>query len=312
MAPPTKISGTLWSRLNLTDRMLGGWYLILGLALLGSSRYAASGLHYTPHHAIALGVIVVLALLADRGLWLRFAHDWYPIFVFIAAFEEIARLSLIFVPQWQDAALLRIEASIFAMPPTVWLNHWHGLFTTEVLEFGYFTFYWIIPVVGGALHPSIRRAPTCHAADDPEQPFRLWMDATVLGYTFCYAAYLLFPTEGPAHTLAPQASGMVSAGPFHWLVLLIQRHGGVHGNAFPSGHIMASVVALLAASKWKPRLGLWLSVPVILMCVGAVYDGYHYVSDIVAGAVVGAAAFYAVIAIRRTKSGLRGVNLVSP
>jgi membrane-associated phospholipid phosphatase len=280
--------------------MLGAWYLILGLALLGSERYVASGLRYLPQHAFVLGMIAALALLANRNRWLRFAHDWYPIFVFIAAFEEIARLSLVFVPYWQDAALIRAESVIFRTPPNVWSNQWQSLATTEVLEFGYFTFYWIMPLVGGVLYSLAWKTQSNDTAASQRQPFRVWMDATVLGYMLCYAFYLLFPTEGPAHTITPQASRLVSAGPFHWLVLTIQRHGGVHGNAFPSGHIMASVVALLAAFKWKPCLGFWLAIPVLLMCFGAVYDGYHYASDIVAGAVVGIVCFSAVIAIRYT------------
>jgi membrane-associated phospholipid phosphatase len=62
---------------------------------------------------------------------------------------------------------------------------------------------------------------------------------------------------------------------------------------------MASFVALLAASRWKPRLAGFLAIPVLLMCIGAVYDGYHYVSDIVAGAMVGTLVFFAVSSIRR-------------
>jgi len=36
-----------------------------------------------------------------------------------------------------------------------------------------------------------------------------------------------------------------------------------------------------------PRVAPWLLMIVVLMCVGAVYDGYHYASDVVAGAVIG-------------------------
>jgi membrane-associated phospholipid phosphatase len=286
-----------WSLLNWTDRMLLGWYLALGVALLGAPRYRSSGLHFFPQHILMASMILLLAILSGRGRWFRFAHDWYPIFVFVAAFEETARLSLIYVPAWRDAVILRAEAAVFSTPPTVWINRWHSLLMTEMLEFGYFTFYWIMPVVGGILYPAIWRVQSPETASAARQPFRIWMDATVLGYLVCYNCYLLFPTEGPAHTLLPQLSQ--SAGPFHWLVLLIQRHGGVHGNAFPSGHIMASTVALLAAWRWIPRLGKILAFPVLLMCIGAVYDRYHYSSDILGGAVIGATAFYVLLVIRR-------------
>ena len=272
---------------NATDHLLILWYGGLTLALL--IHHGPGYARYIGLHLLILATIFVLARVSNRGRW-SFAHNWYPTLLFVVAFEEVARLSLNFVPHWQDALILRAEAAVFKVPPTIWLGRIHSFWITELLEFGYFTFYWIMFVAGGVLYEGIWKAQSHVDANDPRQPFRIWMDATVLGYIVCYVVYLLFPTEGPAHTLPRQLSSGFT-GPFHWLVLLIQHHAGVHGNAFPSGHIMASVVALLATAKWKPRIARWLAIPVLLMCFGAVYDGYHYVTDIVAGAVLGAAVF---------------------
>jgi len=41
------------------------------------------------------------------------------------------------------------------------------------------------------------------------------------------------------------------------------------------------------AYRFLPRVAPWLLVSVLLMCVGAVYDGYHYASDVIVGAVLG-------------------------
>jgi membrane-associated phospholipid phosphatase len=280
---------------NATDRMLSGWYVLLTMALVAYDR--ANSASYIGLHLVIVTAIVALSTFSNHGGWWRFAHNWYPTLVFVATFEETSRLSLAFAPHWQDALILRAEAAVFATAPTVWLARIHTFWITELVEFGYFTFYWIMFVVGGFLYEHIWKAKSPREANDPKQPFRIWMDATVLGYIICYVVYLLLPTEGPAHTL-PHQSSAAFAGPFHWLVQLIQHHAGVHGNAFPSGHIMASFVALLAAAKWKPRLARWLTVPVLLMCVGAVYDRYHYASDIFAGAILGAIVFWLVHSIR--------------
>jgi membrane-associated phospholipid phosphatase len=275
----------------MTDRLFLAWYPALTFALLTHPHPLASYAGFFVLHLIIIAVILYLAACSSLGRWWRFAHDWYPMLVFIAAFEETARLSLAFVPRWQDALILRAEAVFFTVPPSVWLSRIHEFWFVELLEFGYFTFYWIMFVVGGVLYGGIWNAKSPTEAGDPRQPFRIWMDATVLGYIACYIVFLAFPTEGPAHTL-PRHLSTGFTGPFHWLVQLIQHHAGVHGNAFPSGHIMASTVALLAAARWKPRLARWLAVPVLLMCVGAVYDGYHYAADIIAGALLGATAFW--------------------
>ncbi len=292
-----KLTRKTFQFLNATDTMLALWYLALTLALLSRSQPFANYYAYFVQHLIVLLLILFFSTLSGLGRWWRFAHNWYPTLVFIAAFEETARLSLAFIPHWQDPHILRAEAAIFSVPPTVWLSRFRSFWMTELLEFGYFTFYWIMFVVGGFLYEGIWYARSSAEANNPRQPFRIWMDATVLGYVICYIVYLLFPTEAPAYTLPRQVSSTFTS-PFHWLVLLIQHHAGVHGNAFPSGHIMASVVAVLSAAKWKPDLARWLTVPVLLMCVGAVYDGYHYASDIFAGAILGAIVFWFLSSIR--------------
>ncbi len=289
---------SLWRKLNLTDGLYATLYLVLAVAVcLVPSRVPTWPSYVLLHFAIILAILI-LAANRDRNRAWRFAHDWYPFFIFILIFEETARLSLAFIPSWRDALILRFEAVLFPQPPTFWLNQWHSLLLIEVLEFGYFTFYWILPAVGGVLYADVWNADAA-GSRNPRSPYRMWMDATAIGYMACYALFLLFPTEGPAHTL-PFAHTQ-PGGPFRWLVLLIQHNGGVHGNAFPSGHIMASTVALFAALRWKPGFGKWLVAPVILMCVGAVYDNYHYSSDVVAGAIIGAAAFFFLLAIRRTR-----------
>ena len=112
-------------------------------------------------------------------------------------------------------------------------------------------------------------------------------DALSVGYLICYATYLLFPTRSPANTLGVQQFGGAPGGLFHSLVGLIQNHAGVHGNAFPSAHIMLAFVVLMFAYRFLPRLAPWLLFPILLMCVGAVYDGYHYASDVIVGALLG-------------------------
>ena len=44
---------------------------------------------------------------------------------------------------------------------------------------------------------------------------------------------------------------------------------------------------LVFVYRYLPRVAPWLLMIVVLMCVGAVYDEYHYASDVVAGAAIG-------------------------
>lgn len=222
-------------------------------------------------------VIAGLQRMATRSLSWQFLHDWYPLLAFIVCFEEVSRLSFLFRDGWQDHYLLAFEARVFPVPPTVWLGQHGSPLLTELFELGYFSYFILLVIVGGRFY-----------AIENWRAFRQVMDATVFSYLLCYLFFLAFPTEGPAHTLAALHNFPIpSGGPFHFMVGLIQKNAGVHGNAFPSVHVAGATVSLFFAWRYAPRLGLALTPLVILLCIGAVYDRYHYVSDVFGGAVFG-------------------------
>lgn len=272
----------LFRSFNIVDRIYLGYFGGLGLVVAILHAKLADWMAFVVLHGVCIGTIIALAAwprargrTASRRV-ATFLHDWYPLAAFIICFEEVSRLSLLIVPHWQDGYVMAWETSVFAVAPTVWLQQLTSRPVAEVLNVGYFSYFLLLMIVGGALY----RRPE-------KQPFHEVMTASVLTYMLCYLVFLLFPTEGPAHTESAHAA--VEGGPFHWAVLFIQKHAGVHGNAFPSSHVAAGVVALVFAWKYAPRLAAWLAPFVVLLCVGAVYDGYHYASDVIAGAALGGA-----------------------
>jgi membrane-associated phospholipid phosphatase len=89
------------------------------------------------------------------------------------------------------------------------------------------------------------------------------------------------------------------------------QKAGVHGNAFPSAHVAGAVPPLVFACRHLPPLGAILAVLIVLMGLGAVYDGYHYASDVVAGLVVGGSAAACVMAAQRSPVWSRRLNLAA-
>jgi membrane-associated phospholipid phosphatase len=215
--------------------------------------------------------------------------------MFIVCFEEVSRLSFLLRNEWQDHYLLRFEATQFTIPPTVWLDHLGSPMVTELMEVGYFSYFVLFMIVGAALYRRENR-----------HYFRQMTDATVLGYLVYYTIFVTFPTEGPAYTLAAQHNFPIpGGGPFHWAVLFIQAHGGVRGNAFPSAHVAGGVVALVFAWRYAPKLGLCLTPLIVLLCFGAVYDRYHYASDVAAGLIVGVLPAVWIVRMERVPSETR-------
>lgn len=293
--------------LNFTDVLYTGWFLALTAVILARHSRVEHWPKYVLFNIGCIAAILLLARLRDASRAWRFAHDWYPLLLFILAFEEVAPLSLMLRGTWQDAHLIALESRFFAVPPSVWLNEFASPWLTELFEIGYFGFYGMFVAVAAVLYARAHRQGESEAARrEAMDTFRRLFDAAVLAYVVCYVIYIAFPTESPAHTLHPQHNLEMGGGPFHWAVLMIQRHGGVHGNAFPSGHIMLSTVATIFAFRYARQLAPWFAVLLALMCVGAVYDRYHYVSDVVAGAALGALASW--IALKLTPGRPRTTN----
>ncbi len=288
--------------MNFVDRLYFAWFGALSIVVIGFHARVPRWPVYLAVHGICIAIIAAFVLLsrqrpggnrasARSHRVASFLHQWYPLAIFIVCFEEVSRLSLVIVRHWQDYYLLRFESLLFPTPPTVWFGRFSQYWwITESMELGYFSYFVLLMIVGGVLYGRVDK-----------RPFRRVMAASVVSYMLCYVVFLVWPTEGPAHTLRAWHTAPVVGGPFHWLVLLIQHSAGVHGNAFPSSHVAAGLVALIFAWRHSPRLGAWLTPLVLLLCVGAVYDRYHYASDVVAGLAVG---WFADWLVRRIESAV--------
>src|SRR6516165_5020635 len=269
--------------MNLTDRIYVAVHLALTVLVCARAQHFTQWPWYVAWNALAIAAIIVLARKQHDGAYWEFAHDWLPALFFITVFEAVSFLSLGLRGEWQNSHLIAFEAGLFAVPPAVWLQRYSALWFTELLEFGYFSFYPLYPAVAGVLW-AWRRRPRFAGS------FRRMTDALSVGYVVCYATYLLFPTRSPSHNVGQAAAAITpaqTAGPFHILVRLIQGRAGVRGNAFPSSHVMLAFVVMVFCFRYFPRVAPWLLICVLLMCVGAVYDGYHYAIDVLAGALLG-------------------------
>jgi membrane-associated phospholipid phosphatase len=258
-------------RLNAVDRI----YLVYLLAVLV---LAIAGGQATPTIIIGHAVIGVLICLVaahrDRCAALGFLHDWYPLAMFIFSFEEVSRFSLAVIPHWQDLHIIAFEQRLFNTSPNVAFSRLASPPLSELMDLGYFSYYPVFPVVGGLLYGRGQKGP-----------FRTLVLSSVLMYFVCFFIYIGFPTQGPRHALR----GFEMPPPgwiFSYLVRFIQAGAGVHGNALPSSHVALAMLCAIAAQRWLPRIAPFLWASLSLICLGAVYDGYHYASDAAAGILV--------------------------
>jgi PAP2 superfamily len=257
--------------LNVVDRLY--LFYLAAVALLALPGDWPGVRLLLSHAAIAL-FIVLLAARDSRSPALAFLHEWYPLAMFIFSFEEVARFSLAIRANWQDWRILRLENFLLGGSPNLWWLRFHSRPVSELMDFGYFTYYPMFPLLSGLLY-----------SQRDKSAFRSLVLSSVLMYLISFAAYIGFPCEGPRRAL----TGFVPPPPgyfFSWLVRLIQGGAGVLGNALPSSHMGLAVLCSWFACHLRPRLGLLFAASTALIGVSAAYDGYHYVSDEIAGVMV--------------------------
>ena len=73
---------------------------------------------------------------------------------------------------------------------------------------------------------------------------------------------------------------------FHWF------HGGRHYSGFPSGHMTVFMVLFIALWNYYPRYRLAYFGLLSTLALSLTVTGYHFISDIIAGAYAGFLVYY--------------------
>lgn len=246
------------------------------LALLGPSRPRLWPL-------LLLGHAALLGLIMRRPRPdLRVAWDWYPLLLMPLLYAEIPLLNQCWGGGYRDGAILALERAAFGGQPARSLAAaFPSQALSELLHFCYLSYYGLIFAPLLPLYLRGRR---------PE--FARTLLAVMIAFYLCYLCFIYYPVEGPRYLWpAPKA---VPQGPLRSLADRILALGSSRGAAFPSAHMAIASAQSLMALRLQP-IGF---APLILLTfglgLGAIYGGYHYAVDILAG------AFMGVVAVRLT------------
>ena len=169
-----------------------------------------------------------------------------------------------------EAALLKDDLSRTLAP------RFHGVALSELFHLAYASYYALIYVPPVLLYLRGRR-------DD----YAATILALAVVYAACFAAYLVFPVDGPRFIAGPASA---PDGPIRSAVLWLLAVGSSRGTAFPSSHVAASVTASICALRYQPRVGVIVTTATALLVVATVYGGFHYGVDALAGLITGALA----------------------
>ena len=235
-------------------------------------------------HVAALLLAAALVRRARAGALASLVADWLPLALVPLLYAELpsvmAGLGGGAARGYHDAAVIAWDARLFGALSRDLARWAPSRALSEALHACYLSYYAIIYVPPALLWLRARHDP----------PSRRAFAETALGVTLafvaCFAAFALFPVQGPWYEWPAPAA--VPDGPVRGVVQRILHAGSSRGTAFPSSHVAVSTAqALLALTHQRP-VGVVTALLAAGLATGAVYGGFHYALDAAVGAVVGA------------------------
>jgi len=241
------------------------------------------------HGGLALFIWFVPPILrCSRYFPLRLLGEIYLPFTFPMFYAEMKYLGIIFFDfeNSLDPALIRLEEWIFGLQPSLeWSRAWPWPWFHELMEFAYFTYYFL----SASFLVLVFRSRSLEDSKRWET-VRAFVRDLSLTMLICYTMYTLFPAWGPKYFKA----GYVAVD--GWIFTGIMRHihenGALLGAAFPSSHVAASMVPWWHTWVNFPRHRWWMTTIFVLLCMSTVYNRYHYVVDVFAGLILGALVMF--------------------
>lgn len=238
--------------------------------------------------AVSVSAVIILQALTGNTV-VTMIRRFYMVPVIYLMYEQVHAFVRIVHPKDYDHLLIAADRAMFGTDPTVWLAQFATPALTEYLQICYFMFY-VLPIM--------------HAVELAWSEQSERFDEFIRGITYCYAiSYLLYfvmPAIGPRFTVHDFRATDAEL-PGLWLTPILReivnQGGGVIGavtdpttvvnrDCMPSGHTMLTLVNILLAIRFRSRLR-WIFVVIGgSLIVATVYMRYHYVIDVLAGALL--------------------------
>lgn len=224
-------------------------------------------------HLILIAIIFVTAFYRTRKLQAAngFILLTYPVLFLAFLYRETDSINNVFF-QNLDSYLSHWESIIFhAQPSLLFHKMIPQTWFSELMNFGYFSFYLVIIVY--LLYIYYRNREQAE-----KQTFLV-----IVAFYLYYIIFIIFPTAGPQFYFSTGLQSSEGPGVFKALVCMAQRIGEGETGAFPSSHVGMTSIILFQSFRFSKKL-FWCLLPVALLLFSStVYIQAHFLIDVVAG-----------------------------
>lgn len=186
-------------------------------------------------------------------------------------YKETAVLNTLFHPTI-DPLLIHWDELIFGYQPALEFSKaFPSVFFSELLFFGYFSYY-LMPF-----------AVLLLLFQKSEEKLKEFGFVLITSFLIYYLFFILVPAIGPQFYFDYPESAIEAQGIFGKIIKLIQENGEVPTAAFPSSHVgIALIILMWLWNNLKKYLKYFIPF-VFLLILATVYIKAHYVVDIIAG-----------------------------
>jgi len=241
---------------------------------------------------IDFGIIIMTLMLAygeeiySTRFW-RTIHYWYLVPIVYFTFKELYYMIEPIRQTDYDWLFIKIDRFMLGGDPTKFLQSIANPVFTEILQIVYSSFY-LLPILLALFLFRKKRYLACDYA----------IFSVVFGFFVSYLGYFALPGIGPRFTLHNFAHiNQELPGLFLTKYLrniidtgesippgTINPAALVQRDVFPSGHTMITLIVMYLSVKLKSRSRFFFIPVGILLIFATVYLWYHYVIDLIGGA----------------------------
>ncbi len=242
--------------------------------------------------------LLALARASSPQKILAYIHDWYVAPLVFFTFKE---LYFMIKPIHQgidyDDWLIAVDRWVFGVNPTEWIMQFRHPVATEALQIAYTLFYFLFLLIGYELYR--KHSPGV---------FHFFMFTCVYGFYLSYLGYFSLPAVGPRFTLHDfnsldlELPGLFLTPYLRWFVNVgesvpmgvssADAMAATQRDVFPSGHTMMTLVLMAFSVRYRLGTRYFILINGILLIIATVYQRYHYVVDLVAGALFAVFCLY--------------------
>ncbi len=288
------------ARLHSTDVVIVGFFTLLTITnIVFAGRIPGWWI-------LAIINAVIIAAIHGLAAWrgasdskaLALVHDWYvPPLVFFTFKELYYMIKPIHQGVDYDDWLIAADHWLFGVNPTQWLQQFSHPAITEVLMIAYTLFYLLFLIIGYELYKK-----------HPRSEFHFFMFTCVFGFYLSYLGYFALPAVGPRYTLHDFQSlnmelpGLWVTPALRWFVnwgesipqgvSSAAAMAATQRDVFPSGHTMMTLVLMWMAIRYRLSSRYFVLTTGVLLIIATVYQRYHYVVDVLGGALFAVICLY--------------------